>query len=364
MKLSFRTRDAGVGNDYPNIGWLPGLPPGADRLWTRFGDCQSQEYPQFVLSSKNGAWTMYLEGLDSGRNDALSGVGGRVVRNSLCFTGTAADADAAFLVASVFVRDLTVEKTFPQKTFREASLKTVAPGEARGVKNGGEVAQAEKAEALLGAIVMEASASASSSTPVVSSVMPVRSGLTAEGKEAFLSVCRALLSGTVPGCAVALATARLSEANRVESLAGERLLGFLSLDERDVPASSKSPAGPVFPARYPGASVSGAKTDSFVPLPEPENKAGEKGASAVGKPDEKIESSPSSDAGWNVGNPGTDEKGKFGCKLKVGGAMAVVGGVLLFLFIKWMGSRDASFGPSASTTAPTPSSGQLPGTSD
>ena len=233
MKLCFKTRDAGVGNDYPNIDWMPPLPPNADRLWRRFGDCQNQTYPQLVLSAKGGSWVLYLEGLDSGRNDALSGVGGRIIRNSLYITGTSAEAGDAFQILSAYVEDLKTIKQ-PQKTFLAASERTVKPGAARAAKNAGDSEQEKVAGDLLSAIRDESAKRMAGKDFPKESTAAVTTGLTDDGKINFLAVCLSLLRGVRNGCAVALAAARLNEKDRIEQMAKESLVAFLSLDERDL----------------------------------------------------------------------------------------------------------------------------------
>lgn len=233
MKLHFRTRDAGVGNDYPNIDWMPPLPPDADGLWRRFGNCQNQTYPQLVLSAKGGSWMLYLEGLDSGRNDALSGVGGRIIRNSFYMTGTNTEANDAFQILAAFVEDLKTVKQ-PQKTFLAASERTVKPGAARAAKNAGNSEQAKVADELLAAIRDEAATRMEGKDFPKESTAAVTTGLTDDGKANFLAVCLSLLRGGGDGCAVALAAARLNEKDRIEQMAKESLVAFLSLDERDL----------------------------------------------------------------------------------------------------------------------------------
>lgn len=225
MKLFFRTRDIGPANDYPAIGWMPPLPGGADRLWRRFGQFAGAEFPQMVLSQKHGNWELYLEGINSGRTDSATGVGGRIIRMSLYITGNTAEGQGILGLLSSFVFE-TLSGTPTGETLKNCFERLIKVGDPRRWKDGGQQIQNENAIRLLSGLKALV-------PPAIPEVCETgwAAGRSEETLMRFLGACRALLEGRMEGCALSLPYCRIGDADEVQRiLSGERLVALLSGD--------------------------------------------------------------------------------------------------------------------------------------
>lgn len=109
MKAHFLTRDILL--DYPQIGWVPPLPPGADGLWRQFlkGNFHCGDYPELLVTAKDGEWSLYLGAIPSTRTDAPGG-GGRMIRTSCFLQGNASEAKLIRGVLSSYVMNVLLGK--------------------------------------------------------------------------------------------------------------------------------------------------------------------------------------------------------------------------------------------------------------
>ena len=234
MELNFRTRDIGPLNDYPAIGWMPPLPEGADRLWRRFGSFGSAEFPQIVLFQKNGRWELYMEGMDSGRTDAATGQGGRVIRTSIYLEGNVSEGASILGLLSVFLSE-TLAGPGNGSRLRTLFAESIHAGEPRRWKDDGVQVQMSVAQELLAKFI------------ALACVLPVppavetgwAAGRSDENIRKFFGSCRAVLCGEADGYAISLPYCRMADAGNISSmLDGERLVALLSGDsaERAAPA--------------------------------------------------------------------------------------------------------------------------------
>lgn len=237
MELFFRTRDLGPVNDYPAIGWMPPLPAGADGLWRRFGSFTGAEFPQMVLSQKQGRWELYLEGINSGRTDSATGVGGRIIRMSLYLTGNTAEGDEILGLLSSFVFEV-LSGAPPGETLKNCFERLIKVGDPRCWKDGGKQIQKENAIRILSGLK-------SLVPPAIPSLYETgwAAGRTEANLMRFLSSCRALIEGKAEGCALSLPYCRIGDADEVQRiLSGEKLVALISGDaaDRDAPVRNIS----------------------------------------------------------------------------------------------------------------------------
>ena len=147
MELFFKTRDLGPKCDYPAIGWMPMLHDSDQLPWIRFKDFGSVEHPQIVVSGDGDRWSIYLESLDSGRTDAPSGVGGRIIRMSLYVTGGKEDGCKIVGLVARYVRD--VLRDGHEAALRDVFADCVKPGDPFHWKQDGETAQKAAASIII-----------------------------------------------------------------------------------------------------------------------------------------------------------------------------------------------------------------------
>lgn len=229
MDLYFRTRDVGSANDYPAIGWMPPLPTGADRLWRQVGSFGSAELPQMVLSQHAGRWNLYLEGMDSGRTDSVSGEGGRVIRMSLCLSGDVSEGAGVMRLVSSFVGETLTKLPVNGLDLKRLFANCVKPGDPSGWKKGGLLEQQQAAKVLLAEL-------SGRPDPDVSLNIECGwcGGLTQENIRNFLGSCLAVLTGKVEGLVLSLPYLRMQDVPEIQRLLpGESFVAVLSTDARD-----------------------------------------------------------------------------------------------------------------------------------
>ena len=246
MRLHFQTRDLRA--DYPRIGWLPPLPAGADTLWSRFSELHAGEYPEILLSQRNGEWSLYLSAINSGRTDSVVGAG-RVIRISLYLSGRCGEEYG--MVSNLigqFLREVLVRGGASPR-LKEIFQAKIHPGEPEKWKASPLQEQERIAAELL------AEFSKLPPCPAVKDNPPPRwtgGCLPEENQKRFLCSCEELLSGRAEGMAISLANLSISECRRIQE--NNHVAILLStpeeqnLPEQILPASSPHP-NPSVPAR-------------------------------------------------------------------------------------------------------------------
>lgn len=209
MRLHFYTRD--LDKDYPNIGWLPPLPAGDDRLWLRFGNLHAGEYPEILLEQRSGKWNLYLSAMDSGRTDGGSGVG-RVIRVSLCLSGhIGKDTGVVLGLMDQFLHE-TLLKNADSTRLKSIFHTKIKEGDPKNWTALPEEEQQRIANDLLADILKLPPQS-----EVDYNVSRPRCwmGGCAKNIRQFMASCQELLFGQADGVAVSLANLSASEAGRI-----------------------------------------------------------------------------------------------------------------------------------------------------
>jgi len=247
MRLHFWTRD--LRRDYPQIGWLPPLPDGADQLWKQFRELHAGEYPEILLSRRNGQWRLYLSAIDSGRTDSVDGHGRRI-RVSLYLSGCAGEsAGVAGLIAQYLSE--TQEKVNAPRLLQDIFQAKIQPGD----PEKWTVASASEQERIASELLTELAKFPV--PPKDEGDIPPRwtGGCSSENRTRFTAFCEQLLSGRAEGMAVSLANLSSSDANQVLSVLrpDEHVAILLTTpEERNIPirviAERPHRSNPSFPA--------------------------------------------------------------------------------------------------------------------
>lgn len=234
MELFFKTRDLGPKCDYPAIGWMPMLHDSDQLPWIRFKDFGGVEHPQIVVSGDGDRWSIYLESLDSGRTDAPSGVGGRIIRMSLYVTGGKEDGCKIVGLVARYVRD--VLRDGHEAALRDVFADCVKPGDPFHWKQDGENAQKAAADKLLKRLItVTENVNSPHADNAAFGAGAWSAGMSNDSAESFVAVCSELLAGSRRGTAVALSRMQLSNVDRMMVLPefGSPLIAILSLSQDD-----------------------------------------------------------------------------------------------------------------------------------
>ena len=265
MKLHFRTRDIGVENDYPAIGWMPSLPSGAEKLWRKCGPLGAAEYPQIVVAGDGKKWRMYLEGLDSGRTDSPAGVGGRVIRMSLYLEGDKTEAGQIVATLADFIVNFLVDGE--QDWFKSAFSDLIKPGDPFNWRRNGTAAQLTAAEAILARLIQHPPQTINA----VEMSPGWATGKTKAGAEKFAKICLAILEGRLKGTALSLSSMTLNDLPKARSIDSSILAVMSSRpDERErsfpIPVERESPRPPV---KRPGCTPPSGPAETGSPEVDP-----------------------------------------------------------------------------------------------
>ncbi len=238
MKLSFITRDLPP-FDYPKIGWIGGLPVGADALWGDFGNFHAAEYPEIILRQKNGKWQLYLSAIDSGRTDDIRGTG-RDIRIDLYITGNVGDGSCLIGLIKTYLLE-TLSRQSREGSLRKLFSENIKQGDPQ---KWAAMSNVEKED--VAKIVLEKLGK----FPCISSCGDaaacfVGGAMNTGAQNAFLAQCEKLLSGASEGIALSLANLSSDEVNKVFSLAkinpGDSAAVLLTVpDESDLNVKSLS----------------------------------------------------------------------------------------------------------------------------
>ncbi len=268
MELHFYTAD--LEKDYPEVGWLPALPGGADALWRNFGNLHAGAYPEIVLAQYNGSWQLYLSAIDSGRMDSITGTG-RIIRISLYLSGTCSEGHAVAGLIAQYLRE-TMNRQDPEQKLKALFASKIKVGDPVKWKDLPEPEQKKIADDLLESLI------ASFPAPAAETAQPAKCWMGGcacpDALEKFVVHCRKLLSGEWDGMAISLAYLSSSEIGRALRSVKQNGTAAVLLsvpDEKDRPyralqekqSTATTPTPPVKPTVVPFTNSNRRKNGAF-----------------------------------------------------------------------------------------------------